>query len=392
MEKKSLGIYVHIPFCLSKCAYCDFYSCRPKNMSAVEDYVSALCRHIRMYSDLTEEYTADTVYIGGGTPTVLPEESLTDLIRCINDTFHPAQGCEFTVEANPSDVTEKTLAAIRTAGANRLSMGLQSALDSELKLLGRRHTAEDFEKTFMAARRSGFDNISLDLMFGIPDQTGESFARTLGYAVSVSPEHISVYDLKIEPSTLFGKRTESYRFPDEDAEADMYENAVASLSDAGYRQYEISNFAKPGFESRHNLKYWKLDEYLGFGPGAHSLFRGSRFSIVKNTGKYIEAVNGGSDEPVIAGREECTEESLMGEYIMLGLRLADGISTDDFKARFGRDFTEMYRDRILKYEKSGFMKVSGKNVSLTPRGMFVSNYILTDILDFDENGRFVFAG
>ncbi len=389
---RPLGIYIHIPFCLSKCNYCDFYSFRPRSAEAMEHYVEVLIKHMESYRESAKGYTVDTVYIGGGTPTVLGADLLIKLIRAVKKTFSLAVNTEFTVEANPATVDLKSLRRLRRAGVNRLSIGMQSADDGELATLGRRHNRADFEKCYLDARKAKIHNISVDVMFGTPNQTPASLKATLDYLIGLKPDHISMYDLKIEPNTVFGKHIKELKLPDDSTEADMYLAAVDYLASYGYAQYEISNFARRGKYSRHNVKYWNCEEYLGFGPSAHSFYSGCRFSFIRNAGKYMQAIEDPASAICIAEQNETiTEKERMGEYIMLRLRLEGGIDDREFVRRFGSSFEAMYSKKLDKYAKGGFATHEGGRFALTPKGMFVSNYILTDILDF-EGGEFLFSG
>lgn len=385
-EKRRMGIYIHVPFCLNKCAYCDFYSYVPKNAMVYERYTNALISHMEYYKNACVDYSPDSVYIGGGTPTALPPDLLIKIVRSVKRNFTLAKNVEFTVEANPATVDLGFLRRLRRAGVNRISFGLQSANQLELKALSRIHSKSDFEESYYAARKAKFDNISVDLMFGIPHQTTESLLRTLEYVTRLEPDHISLYDLKIEPNTPFGKiGAANLNLPDEDEEFKMYITACRFLESKGYKQYEISNFAKAGKTSRHNLKYWNCDEYLGLGPAAHSYFNGSRFSFIPSINQYMKGIeNMGSEVIISDGSEQITGRAMMGEYIMLRLRLSDGIPLGEFRRRFGYDFEEMYQDKLNQYIRGGFMIKHRDNISLTPRGMFVSNYILSDILSFED--------
>lgn len=380
-----LGIYIHIPFCRSKCAYCDFYSFTPGSDDIYERYTSALIAHMQHYKDAAHGRTVDSIFIGGGTPTAMPTELLIKIIRAARRIFKPAKGAEFTVEVNPATADQRTFARLRRAGVNRISMGLQSANPAELKALSRIHTREEFEESFRAARRAKIANISVDLMFGIPLQTKESLLQSIDYVTRLRPEHISLYDLKIEPGTPFYKARNTLALPDEDTEYNMYMHAVSLLERRGYRQYEISNFARPGKMCYHNLKYWNCDEYLGFGPAAHSYFNKNRFSFVRNIEKYMRGVEHMEARiNITEGSEEITGRAQMGEYIMLRLRLREGIQLAEFRRRFGCDFREMYAAKLDFYIKRGYMKEERDSIYLTPDGMFVSNYILSDILSFED--------
>ncbi len=390
-KKKILGIYIHIPFCLGKCAYCDFYSFVPSGEEIMERYVNTLLLHMKDYSDSAAEYACDTVYIGGGTPTTLPVDLQMKLIRGIKKNFNLTDGAEFTVEANPATVDRDMLKKLRRAGVNRISFGLQSGDNTELKALGRRHDRRDFEISYRMAREAGFDNISVDLMFGIPGQTMDSLMRNLRYVTRLGVEHISLYGLKLEEGTPLFINRDRFRFPDEDAEADMYLRAVEFLNSEGYPQYEISNFAKQGRHSRHNLKYWNCYEYLGFGPGAHSYFNDNRFSYGRSIERYIAGV----EDPlcavdIIDSSEEITQRERLGEYVMLRLRLGAGIKFDDFRQKFRVDFEEMFGAKTAPYLRGGFMIKRKDSIALTPKGMFVSNYILSDLLDYDSS--IIFSG
>ena len=395
VARQPLGIYVHVPFCLSKCAYCDFYSFKPTDDGLPKRYVDAVISHMKSYKSGCEGYAPDTVFIGGGTPTALPRRELLRLLFAVRRTFRLTKGCEFTVEANPATVTLPTLIFMRLLGVNRLSFGLQSADNAELRMLSRAHTREGFEESFRLARRAGFKNINVDIMFGLPGQTWEKLRRTIEYAASLGPEHISLYDLRVEPNTPFGKLQSAGQLslPSEEAEADMYLAAVGLLAARGFAQYEISNFARRGYMCRHNLKYWNCDEYLGFGPAAHSFFGGNRFSFVPDVNTYIRGtLPMDSRVRITASCDEVGERQRMGEYVMLRLRLTAGIEEREFRRRFGAEFYEMYGKKLEKYLRGGFVTSSGGRWALTPRGFFVSNYILSDILEFADLGELGFDG
>ncbi len=394
-EQKKLGLYFHIPFCISKCAYCDFNSAPPANPEIITRYVSALIAHMESYRAGASSYCPDTVFIGGGTPTSIPPEELFRLIRAIKKNFRLTKNVEFTIEANPATVSYATLLRLRRLGVNRISMGLQSAHEVELKALSRRHTRKDFARSFRMARDAKFENINVDLMFGIPHQTYASLMHTLSYVTRIGPDHISLYDLKIEPGTAFYRNYSEIApyLPDDDTEADMYLGAVEFLRNNGYMQYEISNFARPGHMCAHNLKYWNCDEYLGFGVSAHSYFNGSRFSFTADIGKYMQGVEGILDSRVkITDECETVEErERVGEYIMLRFRLCAGIDCREFTRRFGLSFETLYGGKCVKYIQNGFMTYRGGVYALTPSGMFISNYILSDILEFEDFGRYYFG-
>jgi len=393
-DHKRLGLYFHIPFCLSKCAYCDFNSGVPQSDEVITNYINAMIAHIESYRGAASAYEPDTVFIGGGTPTSIPSEELLRLIRAIKKNFRLTKYAEFTVEANPATVTFSTLNRLRRIGVNRLSMGLQSAHENELKALGRRHTRKDFVRSYRMARDAKFDNINLDLMFGIPHQTYDSLMHTIRYVCGLAPDHISLYDLKIEPNTHFGRHYSELKplLPDDDTEADMYLGAIELLRQNGYLQYEISNFARVGKMCAHNLKYWNCDEYLGFGVSAHSYFNGSRFSFTADMNRYMQGVTVKDSRVRITDTCEAVEErERMGEYIMLRLRLTSGIDAREFIRRFGYSFESLYGKKCAQFIKHGFMTASNGIFTLTPAGMFISNYILSEILEFEDFGRYSFS-
>ncbi len=393
LEKRRLGLYVHVPFCRSKCAYCDFNSFVPGSGELMSRYVSALIEHMKVYRDGTRDYSPDTVFIGGGTPTALPQEELVRLIRGIRRRFDITKKAEFTVEANPATVTPKLLRSLRRLGVNRLSFGLQSADNRELRALSRIHTRQQFLESYRMAREAKFDNINIDLMYGIPYQTYDSLMKTLAFVTRLGPEHISLYNLKIEPGTPFFENQREVRAvsADEDTEYAMYTSAIEFLASRGYIQYEISNFARPGFRCMHNLKYWNCEEYLGFGVSAHSYFNGNRFAFIPDIMQYMESIeNIDSNIPITTENEHLETRERMGEYIMLRLRLADGIDPREFAVRFGVSFENIYGGRLTKYMKSGFVKRTDSGAyALTPAGMLVSNYILSDILEFEDLGSYM---
>ena len=380
LNKKRLGIYIHIPFCKSKCAYCDFYS---GNFSPDDraEYLTVLEKHIKRIAPSADMYTVDSIFLGGGTPTILGGEGIALIGNAVASTFSLSGDLEFSVEANPGTVTHDDLKIMRSSGVNRISFGLQSSHDSELKMLSRIHSYSEFLSAYSDARDAGIDNINVDLMYGLPEQTVDSFAETVDRVSALSPEHLSLYGLKIEDNTPFGRMRDSLSLPDEDSEYEMYMTAVEMLRSRGYRHYEISNYAKNGRECRHNLKYWDALEYIAFGPSAYSYFGGKRYGYIGSLTDYCAAVEDGR-EP-IEYCEEITEQDREAEYIMLRMRLRDGISAEDFYSRFGIDFEEKYRDKLNKYISIGVMVKDRDRYFLTDRGMYVSNTVISDIAEFD---------
>ncbi len=376
--KKALGLYIHVPFCLRKCAYCDFYSVT--DLGCREAYVRAVAKHLQSYISAASEYVIDSIYFGGGTPSLLTGEEIESLLWEIRSFYHLSEDAEISMEMNPGTVTREKLAAYRAAGVNRLSIGLQSADDTELKTLSRIHTRQEFESAFRAAREVGFDNISVDVMYALPDQTAEVLTETLSYVIAQEPEHISFYGLKIEAETPFGRDVRlQERLPDEDTQAQMYLAAAEQMENAGFLQYEISNFAKKGRECRHNLKYWHLEEYLGFGPGAYSFFRDVMFSYHRDLAEYCHEPN---DLILLDESSRLTETEAAVQYVMLGFRLTAGIDIKAYKARFHDDFEARYAERLAPFLSAGYVEKTENGYRLSRDGMLISNYILSEILEF----------
>ena len=379
-RQKNVGIYVHVPFCMSKCHYCDFCSEQRADEEKKDRYVTRLCEEIRLFAEKIGESgdvpVADTVYFGGGTPTLLSAEQIGRVLSVIDEKFGIDKDAEITVETNPKSADREKLGEIRKNGVNRLSIGMQSVHDNELKALGRIHSFDDFFNTYYDARRVGFENISVDLMYGIPQQTRESFGRSVETLAVAGPEHISSYALTVEEGTNFHRRRDSLDLPDEDTVSDMYDDMGEILAKYGYHKYEISNFSKEGRESRHNLKYWTYGSYLGFGSAAHSYFDGVRFAHSRDIDAYIEG------KSTIIEVEPIGKREAMNEYVMLGMRLSKGINILDFKARFGEDFLRVF-DKIKQYSPD-FVEITEKKCRFTDKGAFVSNSILSEVLDFGE--------
>ena len=373
---RNLGLYIHIPFCRTKCLYCDFCSFVSRDDQQREAYVGALLREIE--ARRTKDYSVDTVYFGGGTPSLFSAEQIGRILGEIKESFNVSPDAEITLECNPMTVSDgdKYFKELRALGVNRLSLGVQSAVDGELKLIGRRHSFEEAKATFLAARGAGFENISVDLMLGIPSQTLDSLRASANQVINLAAEHISIYSLQLEEGTPLYRMRERYSLADDDAAADMYELVVKMMKDAGYRHYEISNFARGGRESKHNSKYWRLDEYLGLGLAAHSDFGGKRLENTRDMERYL----GGE---WLEAESDISNSEREFEFLMLGLRTADGISKSEFLARFDVDFDEKYGEKMEKFKKMGYFCEKGDALALTESGFEVSNAILTEILDFD---------
>lgn len=366
-SKPNIGLYLHVPFCDAKCPYCDFYSMRGSE-ERMEEYTNRMAAYLAAWGENCNR-TADTLYFGGGTPSLLGGRRIAALISAAREHFSLKQA-EITVEGNPARDLSGFLEAVRAAGANRLSIGLQSANEAELRLLGRRHTARQAEQTVRAAQRAGFSNISLDLMLAVPGQTKQSIAESVAFCAAAGVQHVSAYLLKIEPHTAFAKNQSALALPDDDEAGDFYLFACEELEKRGFLQYEISNFAKPGFESRHNLKYWRCEEYLGLGPAAHSFLGGKRFYYERNLRQFLAGC-----DPVQDG-----EGGGFEEYAMLALRLAEGLTEAGCLARFGRGVPEKLRAAARRYEAAGLVKTGGGAVRLTPKGFLVSNTLIAELL------------
>jgi oxygen-independent coproporphyrinogen-3 oxidase len=380
MEKR-LGLYIHIPFCLQKCAYCDFYSITDTKRRTA--YVRALIEQIRSFGISSREYIVDSIYIGGGTPSLLWGEELESILCAVRSKFRLSDDVEISMEANPGTLDGEKLASYRAAGVNRLSIGLQSADDGELKKLSRIHTKEEFESAFLLARLEGFQNISVDIMYALPDQTPQKLADTLSYVIELDPEHISFYGLKIEPETPFGKDTSIQDLiPDEDAQYEMYLSSAKTLENAGYMQYEISNFAKEGRECRHNIKYWHCEEYLGFGPAAYSFFDGKMFSYVRDVERYI--ADSTESELLLDEMNVPSKQDIATQYVMVCFRLRKGINILEYEKRFADDFEKRYANKLAPFIDAGCVVPTAEGYRLSRRGMLISNYILSEILDFEE--------
>ena len=376
---KTLGIYIHIPFCVSRCAYCDFCSTTGAAKS-MPKYQDALLAHIRESAPQLAPYLIDSVYFGGGTPSYYGARRITELLDAIKTYGQLLKTAEITVECNPDTVRLGELRALRRAGVNRLSIGMQSANDDILRLIGRRHDFRQVEKAVEAARRADFDNLSLDLIYGLPSQTPGDWADSLSRALELRPEHISCYGLKLEEGTPLYKYKDSPFLPSDDEQADMYLYAVETLQGANYAQYEISNFALKGYESRHNLKYWKLDEYMGFGASAHSFVSGMRYSFVADMQGYIDGVAGIEGAKLLDEYEEISPQGKAAEYVMLGMRTTEGISGKEYRDIYLSDFSPI--EEVLRgYEKKGWARESGGRWSFTSTGFLLSNPLIGELLD-----------
>ncbi|MEE8886421.1 MAG: radical SAM family heme chaperone HemW [Eubacteriales bacterium] len=390
-----MEVYIHIPFCVKKCEYCDFLSF-PADDDLRHRYVDALLTEIRDFPhDPPEEVSS--VYIGGGTPSILPAEDIARILDEVRGTFYLDADAEISIEANPGTVTAEKLAAYREAGVNRLSFGCQSADNSELELLGRIHTWEQFLESFRLARSEGFANINVDLMSGLPGQTEESWEKSLRLVAELSPEHISAYSLILEKGTpLYEKYREQRKLldtgmsaeevrqklkddpqkmlPDEETERLMYERTAAILSEYGYHQYEISNYAKEGYACRHNVGYWTGVPYLGAGLGASSYMRKMRYRNSSDMEMYLRDCSLGRKWQAL------TEKDMISEFMILGLRMTEGVSRSEFFHRFGKTIEKVYGDTVDRYVKLGLLETADDRIWLTRRGISLSNTVMADFL------------
>lgn len=373
-----IGLYVHIPFCKSKCAYCDFCSSPDFDSELVDRYIAAVLREADGYLSANgttgRGILVDTVYFGGGTPSLLSAPQMSRLMDGLRSRFDISDGAEVTAEVNPGTLDRERARAYRDIGIGRVSMGLQSIHKNELKRLGRIHTHDDFLRSYDMLRSVGIDNIGLDLMYGIPEQTTQSFSETLEAVCAIAPEHISVYGLIIEEGTRFFGERATLPLPGEDEECDMYYLACTRLGEAGYGHYEVSNYARSGRECRHNLKYWRDEEYIGLGLSAYSYYSGRRYGNCRDMGRYL----GG--ELMSDNNEIIDKASEAYEYAMMRLRLAEGIDLADYERRYSRVFCEGKEKLVGEYISLGLMREQQGRLALTERGFYVSNHILVNIL------------
>ncbi|MCI5951752.1 MAG: radical SAM family heme chaperone HemW [Anaerostipes sp.] len=371
--RNDISLYIHIPFCVQKCKYCDFLS-----FSSLEEdrnsYIQELKKELQWKSQWASGASVISVFFGGGTPSILRVEQMEELLSLIKEYYTLTEDVEITMEANPGTLTVETLLQYQRIGINRLSIGLQSGDDQELEMLGRIHTWEQFERNYRDARKVGFENINVDLMSALPGQTIESYQKTLKKVVRLDPEHISAYSLIVEEGTpLYEDEILLEKLPGEELDRQMYQMTKEFLHAHGYERYEISNYAKPGYECRHNSVYWTGGEYLGFGLGASSFFKGKRFHNEETLFKYRFD---GTPQDV----EVLTKEDKMGEFMFLGLRMTKGVNVEDFYQKFGHTMEEIYGQVIRKHEKEGLLICENGIVKLTDRGLDVSNYIFCDFL------------
>ena len=381
---KRLGIYIHIPFCASKCGYCDFYSLAGCE-HLMPEYHEALLSHLKESAPSIKAYEVDTLYFGGGTPSFYGADRIADIFNTLKLNGNVRVDSEVTVECNPDSTSVNALKLLREEGVNRLSIGVQATDNNLLKLIGRRHNFQQAKQTISQARKAGFENINLDLIYGLPSQTKGDWAETLARIVELHPEHISCYGLRLEEGTpMWNEYHGSPVLPDDDEQADMYCYAAEMLERYGYKQYEVSNFAAPGFESRHNLKYWNLDDYMGFGPGAHSCVGTLRYSFVKDLRKYITGVQ--KNVSIIDEYQVVDPLERAVEYIMLGMRTVRGISEKDYRIRTQCDWRPVHQT-LLAFRQKGWAVEEEGRWHFTVPGFLISNTLIGLLLEAQAGGR-----
>ncbi|MBR2895983.1 MAG: radical SAM family heme chaperone HemW [Oscillospiraceae bacterium] len=374
-----LGLYIHIPFCKSKCLYCDFYSL-PNNETQMDRYAAALQKHLSEIAPHAAQHSIDTVYFGGGTPSYLGEKRLCSLLKTIQKLYHVEKNAEITLEVNPESLDDLHMVRkLRRAGFNRVSVGVQSANDDELRAVGRIHSFEQVKNAVSLLRNGKVKNLSLDLIYGLPGQTMESWKKTVKTVAALEPEHLSCYGLKIEEGTPLYTMQDQLTFADDDLQADMYLWTCEYLSQLGYEHYEISNFAKPGYPSRHNMKYWLLHEYAGFGPGAHSDFGDVRYAYVRDLEQYCHCIESGEGE-LLSEQERIPLRQRDTEYLMLGLRTAQGIEKREFENRFRLPFVPI-ETVMEQFRHSGHTTLENGRWRLTKEGFLLSNHIILTTLE-----------
>lgn len=404
MAQNKLEIYIHIPFCVKKCAYCDFLSA-PSDNGTMESYVKALVKEIKLSKEKMEDYLIDTIFIGGGTPSILDGSLIEKILEALKKNSKISENAEITIECNPGTINEPKLQSYKRAGINRISFGLQSANDKELKSIGRIHTYAQFLESYHMARECGFDNINIDLMSALPGQSEKSYQETLEKIIKLNPEHISAYSLIVEEGTEMYCRVENAKakgetiLPGEEEERKMYYQTKELLAKAGYERYEISNYAKKGYECRHNIGYWERRDYLGFGIGAASLYQEERYNNVSDIQKYMvqllnkDIANISSDgkgcvamthqnilQVIEENQQKLSVEEQMEEFMFLGLRMMEGVSVKGFEEAFGKKYQDVYGSVSDKLVVQGVLEQSGNHIRLTERGIDVSNYVMAEFM------------
>lgn len=380
---KNIELYIHIPFCVKKCKYCDFLSA-PAEEYIQEMYIRQLTEEIIVQSRYYADYFVSTIFFGGGTPSILKSVYITNLMTAIYANWKVEANAEISLEANPGTLSQERLLNYKEAGINRLSIGLQSSNNSELKVLGRIHTFEDFLESYQTARNVGFENINIDLISGIPGQTLTSWKNTVKRAAMLKPEHISAYSLTIEEGTeffdLYGSKEGKKLLPNEETDRDMYHATSEILGSYGYERYEISNYARKGYACRHNTGYWTGEEYLGMGLGASSYAMNRRFHVDRSLENYLHINMRNDITPLYEDIQELTEKDRISEFMILGLRMTAGVSAEEFRRRFGRDMMEMYYYEFDKHIRHGLLEIAPPYVRLTEKGLDLANVVMQDFV------------
>lgn len=376
-----LGLYLHLPFCISKCPYCDFNSYQLKEDNQISSYISALYQEITTYSKKLKKSNIKTIYLGGGTPTILSGVQIYNILEFCKSKFTIDKDAEITIEANPGTLDGEKIKLLIESGINRLSLGAQSFNNLFLKKLGRIHNTQDIIDSYYLARKEGFNNINIDIMFALPDQTTEDLQITLKKAISLKPDHLSLYNLTIKPGTEYYKKYKKgkLKLPNEDEEFDMYNWAIKFLEESGFEHYEISNFARPYKRSMHNLIYWQNKPYLGIGAGAYSFIKGYRYMNYESPARYVKEMMGGK-LPVDNG-EKLSLRKRMIETIILGLRTKDGVGYIKFKARFGVNLNDIFSEQVIKSVNLGLLQKDDYRIKLTRKGIFLANTVFREFVD-----------
>ncbi|TYQ12906.1 UNVERIFIED_CONTAM: oxygen-independent coproporphyrinogen-3 oxidase [Acetivibrio alkalicellulosi] len=379
MSRKSISLYIHIPFCKSKCYYCDFNSfvCRDEDVPA---YFNLLRRELLLYKELLKGYTISTVFIGGGTPSLVDANNIYQIVFFLREIFEVDKDAEITIESNPGTLTLEKLEIYVACGINRLSIGLQAIQEDLLRKMGRIHSLEEFSHSYSLALKAGFKNINVDVIFGIPGQRLDDWKNTIEYMLKCEPTHLSCYSLKIEENSVFGEKHKNGKLipVDDDLDRQMYWYAINKLKEKGYRHYEISNFAMQNYSCRHNLVYWKCEEYIGLGTGAHSFFNNKRYSNVINIRNYSDSIGKGiipkENQILIA------EQDRISEFIILGLRLIDGVAMEEFERKFDKCILDIYEKEITSLIKKNLLQISDKTIKLTSTGLDLANQVFVEFI------------
>ncbi|GAA0090676.1 radical SAM family heme chaperone HemW [Paraclostridium bifermentans] len=375
-----LGLYIHVPFCAQKCYYCDFNSYKI-NSNQKKEYLINIEREMKFYKDEFKDKCFDTVFFGGGTPSILTVDELKELVNNINENFNIKKDAEITIECNPGTINRKKLEAMKKMGINRLSIGLQATQNYHLKSIGRIHTYEEFEKNYYDALDIGFKNINIDLMYALPNQKTQEWKDTLDKIINLNPSHISAYSLILEEGTKLYDMYQNKEFEllDEDTDINMYNYTIDTLKRHGYNQYEISNYSKEDLECKHNIIYWKCDNYLGLGPGASGFIGDTRYSNIEDICEYNKCIM--QNIRPVSEEIELTKKDKIEEFIFMGLRMNEGINIDVFKERFDTDFYDIYQEVMDKLIKRELVRFDGKNISLTQKGREISNSVFIEFLN-----------